>query len=380
MQKSKKPTEPEVIRVSAIQFEQGDHKLYTFALSGGKIAQIADFSRLKKGESGELLGFQRKEIQQHVKQIVDYLNQGAMLFPNAIILAISPELKFDKARGSRGANVEPSGQLGYLNLPVGGSERKEAWIVDGQQRSLALAKSKNPELPVPVIAFESMSVDMQRQQFILVNRAKPLSQQLVNELLPVTDETYLPKNLAMNKVPSKLCGLLNESPKSPFYGRIDRKSAKSTRAVGFNDTAIIAMIRERINTPLGALGHLKGFQGEHSDYEAMYKILDAYWCAVSEVFPEAWNLPPSKSRLTHSAGIKAMGSLLDRIASRVDLKQERLKAAFVKELTPMAKACAWTSGRWPYIQMQWNAIEQTHRSVHELTRALTSLYMEVARA
>ena len=380
MQKSKKPTEPEVIRVSAIQFEQGDHKLYTFALSGGKIAQIADFSRLKKGESGELLGFQRKEIQQHVKQIVDYLNQGAMLFPNAIILAVSPELKFDIARGSRGANVEPSGRLGYLNLPVGGSERKEAWIVDGQQRSLALAKSKNPELPVPVIAFESMSVDMQRQQFILVNRAKPLSQQLVNELLPVTDETYLPKNLAMNKVPSKLCGLLNESPKSPFYGRIDRKSAKSARAVSFNDTAIIAMIRERINTPLGALGHLKGFQGEHSDYEAMYKILDAYWCAVSEVFPDAWNLPPSKSRLTHSAGIKAMGSLLDRIASRVDLKQEKLKAAFVKELKPMAKACAWTSGRWPYIQMQWNAIEQTPRGVHELTRALTSLYMEVARA
>lgn len=380
MSKNKKPGESEVIRVSAIEFEQGDHKLYTFALSGGRIAQIADFSRLKKGESGELLGFQRKEIQQHVKQIVDYLNQGAMLFPNAIILAISPGLKFDKARGNRGTNVEAAGQLGYLNLPVGGDDRKDAWIVDGQQRSLALAKSKNPELPVPVIAFESMSVDMQRQQFILVNRAKPLSQQLVNELLPVTDETYLPKNLAINKVPSKLCGLLNESPKSPFYGRIDRKSAKSSRADCFNDTAIIAMIRERINTPLGALGHLKGFQGEHSDHDSMYKILDAYWCAVAEVFHEAWNLPPSKSRLTHSAGIKAMGSLLDRIASRVDLKQEKLKAAFVKELKPMAKSCAWTSGRWPYIQMQWNAIEQTPRSVNELTRALTSLYMDVTRA
>lgn len=380
MSKNKKIVEPEVIRVSAIEFEQGDHKLYTFAISGGKISQIADFSRIKKSDAGELQGFQRKEIQQHVKQITDYLNQGEMLFPNAIILAILPGLKFDRVRGSRGTNAESAGQLGYLHLPVGDDDRKAAWIVDGQQRSIALAKSKNPELPVPVIAFESMSVDVQRQQFILVNRAKPLSQQLVNELLPVTDETFLPKNLAMNKVPSKLCGLLNESPKSPFYGRINRKSTKLVRADSFNDTAIITMIRDRINTPLGALAPLKGFTGERSDHDGMYKILEAYWSAVAEVFPDAWGLPSSKSRLTHSAGIKAMGSLLDRIASRVEIKQGKLKEAFVKELKPMAKACAWTSGRWPYIQMQWNAIEQTPRGVMELTRALTTLYMESTRA
>lgn len=378
MTRLKKPIEQQTLRVSAIAFEQGDHKLYTFAIAGKRVSEIADFSRLKKGETGDLLGFQRKEIQQHVKQIADYLNQGAMLFPNAIILAISPGLKFERARGQRAANVEAGGQIGYLNLPIGGDDRKEAWIVDGQQRSLALAKSKNPELPVPVIAFESTSVDMQRQQFILVNRAKPLSQQLVNELLPVTDEKYLPKNLALNKVPSTLCSLLNDGPKSPFCGRISRKSEKTTRPDSFNDTAIIDMIRERINTPLGALAHLKGFVGERSDHDAMYKILEAYWSAVATVFPDAWALPPSKSRLTHSAGIKAMGSLLDRIASRVNLKQERLKNAFVKELTPMASSCAWTAGRWPYIGVQWNAIEKTPKNVHELTRALTSLYMQGA--
>ena len=367
------------MRVPAIEFEQGTHRLYTFALSGGRISQIADFSRLHKTSGGALEGFQRKEIQQHVKQITDYLNQGAMLFPNAIILAIAPGLKFERVRGSRPSTADGAGQLGYISLPWGEGDDKAAWIVDGQQRSLALAKSKNPDLPVPVIAFESTGVDMQRQQFILVNRAKPLSQQLVNELLPVTDEAFLPKNLAMNKVPSTLCGLLNERASSPFHDRIDRKSSKSNRPDGFNDSALIAMIKDRINTPLGALGHLKGFTGERSDHDGMYRILEAYWSAVAQVFPEAWTLPPSKSRLTHSAGIKAMGSLLDRIASRVELKQEKLKDAFVKELKPLAGSCAWTSGRWPFIQLQWNAIEQTPKSVAELTRALTTLYMESQR-
>jgi DGQHR domain-containing protein len=74
-----------------------------------------------------------------------------------------------------------------------------AWIVDGQQRSLALAKADNPDIAVPVIGFVSDSLAIRREQFILVNKAKPLPTRLINELLPETGDILLPRDLQCPK-------------------------------------------------------------------------------------------------------------------------------------------------------------------------------------
>lgn len=363
--------------VAAISFKQGDTCVYTCAIAGKDISRIAEISRISR-DGKKLQGFQRREIQHHVKEITDYLNKGPSLFPNAIILAVSPTVRFKHVRGP---NTRPKDEpkLGWLEIPIYEEGQKAAWIVDGQQRSLALAKSSGAELVIPVVAFVSASLDVQRQQFILVNRAKPLSGQLVNELLPETDEMFLPKDLALIKVPSQLCAALHDSTKSPFHGRITRKSERASRKDMFNDSSIIAMIRDRINQPMGALTHLKGFKPGTSNVGEMYRILDAYWSAVAEVFPDAWSLPPEKSRLTHSAGIRAMGTLMDRISGRLNLNRKDLKRLYKAELQPLSNLCRWTSGVWPYIEREWNDIEQTSRSVGELTRALNSLYMESVR-
>ncbi len=374
---TRKPAGREYLTVAAISFKQGDTDVYAFAISGKDIPRIAEISRIKRDKTG-LVGFQRKEIQQHVKQITDYLNKGPGLFPNALILAVMPAVRFMQTRGRQ---TDPSGapKPGHLEIPIYSDGRAAAWIVDGQQRSIALAKSGFPDLLVPVIAFVSGSLDVQRQQFILVNRAKPLSGQLVNELLPETDNVFLPKDLAFNKLPAQLCSALHSGSKSPFRGRVSRKSELLTRKDVFNDSAIIAMIRDRINLPAGALTHLKGFKPGEADMTSMYRILEAYWSAVADTFPDAWRLPPERSRLTHSAGLKAMGSLMDRIAARVNLDRKDLKRIFAKELQPLARVCCWTQGVWPYIDRDWHAIEQTTRSVNDLTRALTSLYMDTVR-
>ena len=362
--------------VSALKFKQGDTCVYCFALPGNTLTEIADLSRVKRGDKDQLEGFQRREIQQHVKQIADYLDKGPGLFPNAIILALAPQVKFTKSRGSKADETVKGIEPGRLHIPCNGDGDKVAWIVDGQQRSLALAKSKNGELLVPVIAFESGSLDMQRQQFILVNRAKPLSQRLVNELLPETDDAFLPRDLAVNKIPSELCNLLHSDRKSPFSGRISRTSAKSDRTDAITDSAVIQMIRDRINLPTGALTHFKGFNSKSADTNSMHKVLMAYWLAVAETFPDAWKLPPEKSRLTHSVGIRAMGSLMDRISSRVRLKDKDLKFAFMRELKPIAQQCAWTSGQWPLINASWNSIEMTSRDLSQLSSVINTLYMQ----
>ena len=63
---------------------------------------------------------------------------------------------------------------GVLEIPLPkGNQEKPAWIVDGQQRALALSKSKQKNLPIPVNAFVSDELELQRDQFLRVNNTKP---------------------------------------------------------------------------------------------------------------------------------------------------------------------------------------------------------------
>src|SRR4051812_42454734 len=241
--------EPAAIVLRALHTRQGEGlDVYAFFIRGADIVQVADISRIARDESESLKGFQRPEIRSHVKGIVDYLNQGKVLFPNAIILALSPAVHFAASRGTRPTGDEGIAQSGTLTIPVYEEGKRVAWIVDGQQRSLALARAENREIAVPVIGFVSDRLDVQREQFILVNKAKPLPTRLINELLPETGGLHLPRELSVRKVPSELCSLLNRDPASPFYQLIKRPSEGSTAGKAVvTDSAIITMIRNSIN-------------------------------------------------------------------------------------------------------------------------------------
>lgn len=368
------------LTLNALRFRQGDAKVYSFVLPGDRIAQIADMSRVKReGQDNNLVGFQRAEIQAHVRQIAEYLDKGPGLFPNAVILAIAPSVTFQAKRGPKGDQVTVEGvEAGRLTLPIRPDGQKVAWIVDGQQRSLALSKSQNGQLLVPVVAFESASIETHREQFILVNRARPLKQRLIDELLPTTDDSLLPRDLAANKVPSELCNLLNQRPKSPFYGRISRTSLKPDRADVFVDSAIVRMIRDRLNGTSGALLHLKASGSGGADLAEMYRLLSAYWSAVAATFPQAWALSPDKSKLTSAAGITVMGVMMDRICARVGFSHKNAQAVYASELKKIANECAWTSGSWRGIGMPWNSLEMTSKSSNRVIQALSAAYVKAS--
>ena len=83
----KKPSDRIVVR--ALRTYQGKHTpVFSFFLQGSDITRVADISRISRDDSSHLRGFQRKEIKSHVRSIVNYLNSGPVLFPNAIILAL----------------------------------------------------------------------------------------------------------------------------------------------------------------------------------------------------------------------------------------------------------------------------------------------------
>ena len=361
------------IKVRALKTQQGKGiNVYAFFLPGKSIMQIAEISRIVRDSEEKLTGFQRKEIKTHIRSIVQYLKNSDIIFPNSITLAFTKnKINFIESRGSKVQGITKSSVSGTLTIPVFEGESGVAWIVDGQQRSLALEQSNKKNLFVPIIAFEAPDLDTQREQFILVNKAKPLPRRLINELLPEFDRE-LPKDLAMSKIPSELCDLLNKDPKSPFYRLINRLSYTDKTGRVITDTAIIKMIEHSIDNPIGVLSQFRSLGEEPTDTQAMYKTLVTFWSAVKKVFPDAWGLSPRESRLMHSAGIKAMGFLMDKIFARIS-KRKLTKAIIIKSLDNISTSCAWTEGHWPDCGYAWNEIEDTPRVQRSLRDQLLKL-------
>ena len=359
--------------VRALRTKQGKSDVYSFFLRGPELTRIADISRIERDEADSLKGFQRKEIREHVRSITQYLDQLNVLFPNAITLAFSPEVKFTQSRGPSPQNLANTAQAGTLKIPVREEGDRVGWIVDGQQRSLALAESRNIKLAVPVVAFVSDDIQVQREQFILMNKARPLPMRLINELLPETGSVLLPRELASRRIPSEICNLLNRDPRSPFHGLIKRLSDAERGGAVITDSAIIKMVRNSINSPLGALAPFKAAGGDSADLAAMYRTLVVYWTAVREVFSSAWGLSPTKSRLMHSAGIEAMGILMDRMLARHAGKSDEAQAV-KNDLQKLAPNCCWTEGTWEAIGLDWNEVQNTPKHIRTLADTLVRLY------
>jgi hypothetical protein len=170
--------------------------------------------------------------------------------------------------------------------------------------------------------------------------------------------------------------MLNIDPNSPFHNLIERESLKGTEQQGtINDTAIMEIIRKSLGNPLGALSPYKGFGEVPADTDAMYETLTLYWTQVKEVFPKAWGLPPTESRLMHGAGIKAMGVLMDRIMARIP-PHVNASDEIKRSLKAIAPHCAWTSGVWVGLGLKWNEIQNLNNHIRALSDYLVKLDFE----
>lgn len=369
------PTTADPIILRAVRTQQsGAFDLYAFFIAAADILEIADISRIKR-EGDELQGFQRKEIRAHVNSIIEFLDSGPVLFPNAIILAMSRSVAFEPSRGPTPPGLREVGRSGTLTIPRGREGERAAWIVDGQQRSIALSRTKNSTLPVPVIAFVSPDIKTQREQFILVNKSKPLEARLINELLPEVGG-LLPKDLSEKLIPSELCNLLNTRKESPFFGLIKRASSGSNGVI--SDQALLKSLQQNLRPAYGGLATLRTKDGIEAD--RVFETIVRYWSAVRDTFPDAWGKDATQSRLMHSAGIQSMSALMDTLILRTEMLSDPW-AEIRMALLRLAPHCAWTEGRWPEgLGLIWNEVQGTPQHVNKLTQFLISKDRELARA
>lgn len=362
-----------VLRRRALCIEQTKSgPLYLLTLRADEIFDVAEVARINRSRSDELIGYQRAEVRQHVEDILEYLNGDAVLFPNSLILALSHTVKFRRSRGPD--NDDGLAKAGVLEIPLpGDGGPKPAWIVDGQQRALALSRAARRDLPVPVSAFVAETVGQQRDQFLRINNTKPLPRSLVAELLPEVS-VPLPRSLAAKQVPSEICGLLNSEPTSPLRGLIRRASTPRGAGGVITDTCIIEMLRESLGTPSGCLFPHRNLATGETDFDSIWQMLVVYWGAVKVAFPDAWGRRPEESRLMHSVGIRAMGRLMDKVMSSASPQNPATAAHVSVAMDKIAPHCRWTSGRWEELDLEWNDVESTNRHQRLLANFLVRAY------
>ncbi|MGW0927588.1 DGQHR domain-containing protein DpdB [Streptomyces sp. NPDC002644] len=368
---------PPVIRRRALRVEQHPTiPLYMFALAADEVSQVADVARISRDEAGRLIGYQRPEKKQHVRQILEYLDGGEVLFPNGLILALPSTVRFRSSPGPSGSDgLCTSGTL-EIPLPDSPDAPRPAWIVDGQQRSLALARTRNSGLAVTVAGFVSEDLETQRDQFLRVNTVSPLPTNLVSELLPEVG-TALPTKLSARKLPSALVEALNQDKDSPFRGLVRRASttAKEKSGTVVADNSLMLAIQESLNLPTGVFSPYKNLSNGTVDTATIRSILVTYWTAVRETFPDAWGLPATKSRLMHGVGIRSMGRLMDRVMMNISPSSPIAVKEAKAELELIQPYCRWTSGRWPDLNIPWNELQNNPRHISTLSNFLLRTYV-----
>jgi DGQHR domain-containing protein len=369
----------ETIQIPAIKFSQGnDRELYSFVVDGKKIPQFANIVRIGRDQEkqNELFGYQRPEVFAHIKEIRRYLESENPLMPNALVIAFDRTVDFDEFT-MKGADDSAS-SAGVLNLPCSDdAAMKIGWIVDGQQRTAAIRDSSVESFPVSVVAFVA-NQEEQREQFILVNSTKPLPKDLIYELLPSTN-TRLALPLQKRKLPAQIVTRLNypvdsDGP-SPFAGRIKTPTNRNPDAnISYN--SVLKLLEHSLSD--GTLMHYTYTESGEPDVDGIVTILNKYWGAVADTFPTAWKLPPTKSRLTHGAGMVSMGFMMDAITERADDHSSLSKAAFRDELERISDMCKWTEGAWNFSDgpKPWNDIQNLPKDIEALANYLLKSYLQ----
>jgi DGQHR domain-containing protein len=327
-------------------------RVFSFAARVEDIQKFAKIDRVSRGNSGELLGFQRPQIANHIREIKDYLNTPDSILPNPIVVAFVSGVEMQKLDSG----------LAQISIDIG--DGPGGYIVDGQQRFIALSNlSTDRKFEVFVSGFVCSGMNELQKQFILINNTKPLPKALIYELLPKVNG--LPDRMSSRSTAAQLTELLNYKEDSSLRGLIYQQ----TNPYGIiRDTAIQKVVMNSLSD-----GALRPMFKEHDFKDRAFRLLSNFFKAVQTVFADDWKgHTPKTSRLVHSAGIVSMGYVMETLYSAYRSDEV---TAFEKGLGFLEGKTAWTQGAWqfgPDDQRKWDSIQYVPKDTRQLAQYLVS--------
>jgi DGQHR domain-containing protein len=332
-------------RFVALRAKQGEHHgVFCFTATAEEVLAIARIDRAGRDAQGDLFGFQRPQIAQHIQQIRDYLQRRDAVLPNSVVIALTGGITVAEHQG------------GTVELVFDLSKGPVAAVVDGQQRLSALAPLENRQFELFVSCLVCESVKELQRQFILINSTRPLPKELIYELLPSVEG--LSPALNARRFAAALTQRLNFDRSSPLAGQIHLHTNPTGH---LSSNALHRVIMNSRSD--GALREVFSNGGE----SACFELVADFYGAVIDVFGRAWvGMSPRTSRLVHGVGLVALGYVMDYAWIA---ESARTRMAFGRVLKRLEGSTAWMSGAWafPDDHRPWNRLQNTHPDIRLLT-------------
>lgn len=294
---------------------------FQFTCDGRLLRSFARIDRLD-AFSGE--GQQRAEIKKHVQEIAKGITGGTQV-PNSVLLVFVEELtrtepeEEDEELGGLFVFVRPKSDWVEVPSPTGGPSvqrfrfveidipfrraafdgEKPALLVDGQQRTAALALVSVDEVPAFDLSVNAVVADETdaKRVFQIANSTVKIATDFSLALLASMDEA--PGYLKSEKIRAgAVRKLALADPDSPFHNLVRYPGAKVPGAVvAYNSLFHVAGIFEASGLPV-------------DDAQVLSELIKRGFNIVKEVWPDAWGKRPTESKLMHGAGLRALASVL----------------------------------------------------------------------
>jgi DGQHR domain-containing protein len=324
-----------LVEVRAIKFAQKGIEMYMGKM---KVNDILELYELDKFKEEELEGYQREQYEERTSELVEYLSKCPLAVMPALLVSL------------RSTDFESQdGELGLLRIP---RKKGSIWIIDGQHRvggfgkirdKFIFSKDVDPALftdlmdyEFPVVFVDSMTAskkicgkvkqnmnsfseeDIERTIFFIVNKTqKGISPSLKDALLYRIKMSGIEGLSIIKKESWRINGAqigiaLNKLEDSPLRDKINISGKRETgKPVQLNSFV----------TSLEMLFSDKDFT-ELSNADKT-QFLRAYWTALKDLIPEAFDKKTEKNYMT----LKALGMTSLNWVAR-DILQICLKASY----------------------------------------------------
>jgi DGQHR domain-containing protein len=314
------------LEITAIRARQPIGDIYIGSVDAATLVKITDFDvRRVIGEERDVeryLGIQRPLDKRRVGQLENYVNFRDATFPTACILAIevdyadyNEDTKLLEIRNFREGDPTPSKSIRHI-----------ARVLDGQHRIAGLKSFSDGIFEVPVVFFVGADIAEQANIFSTVN----LEQNKVGKSLAY-DLFALAKTRSPQRLGHQIAVAFDSDPKSPFYKRIKRLGVatpgryKETISQAQFVEALLDLISKDPKVDRDIL--LRGEsiprpdakEAERYIFRDMFitgrdidiaRSLDAYFQAVRDQWPDAWDAFGKGYVLNKTNGFRALMKLL----------------------------------------------------------------------
>jgi DGQHR domain-containing protein len=192
-------------------------------------------------------------------------------------------------------------EMDFPFRPAAFDDEKASLLVDGQQRTAALAMvsvDEHPEVMLSAIALVADG-DEAKKIFQVANSTHKTTTEFSRALLASME--YEGGYLRTEQIKARACKLLAiDHDSSPFKGLVRYPGVPRvpTQIIAYN--SIFQVVSKFAESGLPEI---------EENSELLSNMVEKYFEIVKATWPEAWGNKPSESRLMHGAGLRSMAAL-----------------------------------------------------------------------